>query len=140
MCKLFGRKTKDNKPLLSEEDGWRFISDHPQQHYFYKSRSLCGKYKEIPEDSHHDNNPLVHCEKCEQTIRKLMAISSSIVGHSLSARQVFNLLDNFDKIKLNKGVTSKETYGEGIVAVVTSQASGEKRTIEAKKRKSKFGK
>lgn len=125
---------------MSSEDGWRFVPDHPQQHYFYKDRSLCGKYKKIPEESHHDNNPLIHCEKCEQTIRKLMAISSTIVGQQLSARQVFNLLDNFDKIKLNRGNTAQEAFGETAVAVVTSQDSGEKIIYESKlKRKSRFG-
>jgi len=136
---LFRKKPKGNSDLLSSEDGWRFVTDNPQQHYFYRDRSLCGKYKKIPEGSHHDNNPLIHCEKCEQTIRKLMAISSEIVGQRLTTRQVFNLLDNFDKIKLNRGIGSQENSGEKVVAVVTSH-DGESVTHESKeKRKSRFG-
>jgi len=122
---------------LSSEDGWRVVPDHPQQHYFYKDRSLCGKYKKIPEGSHHDNNPLIHCEKCEQTIRKLMAISSTIVGQQLSARQVFNLLDNFDKIKLNRGSSAQENSAEKVVAIVTSQDTGETVTHVSTKKKSR---
>jgi hypothetical protein len=119
------------KQYLNEDDGWYEILDHPQQHFFFKSHSLCGLYDSIPENSHHDNVPLKHCTKCTQILRKLITVSSQIAGKKLSAKQVMKLLDTLEKIKLNKGQADNQTYPEGITAVVTSQKTKKKLVIES---------
>jgi hypothetical protein len=112
------------------KDGWFEVPSHPQQHYFFKHHSLCGLFKEIPSDAHHDNVPLRHCTKCKQTLNKLMAVASSITGKKLSPRQVFNLIEALDKINLTKGLSKKVVTPENVVAVLRGP-TGETETIEA---------
>ena len=116
--------------LLSREDGWYEIPKAPQQHYFFKTHSLCGKYEKVPMGGHHDNVPLRHCQKCTQTLRKLLGVASAIAGKKMSPRQVFNLIETLEKIDLSKGVGAKEVYPEAVVAVVASQKTGESKTYQ----------
>lgn len=120
------------RELLRPDDGWYAVKEDPQQHYFFHGISLCSKYKTIPKDAHHDNNPLVHCKPCEQKINKLLALASSIVGKKITPRDMFLLIENLDKIKLNKGLTAKEKVGEGVTAIVQSQKTGKKKTYDNK--------
>ena len=118
------------KQYLTEDDGWYEILDHPQQHFFFKFHSLCGAYTDIPEDAHHDNVPLRHCQKCTQILRKLIQVSSTIAGKKLSASQVMKLIDALELIKLNKGLGENQSFPESVVAVVTSQKTQSKKVYE----------
>lgn len=122
--------------LLKPEDGWYEVPEHPQQHYFFRSHSLCKQFTTIPKTAHHDNQPLKHCQKCEQVLRKLINVASSIAGKELSPRQVFALLETLDKIEHNKGMTDKVKYPENVTAVITSK-DGNKKVLSSGKKKNK---
>lgn len=122
--------SEDPPAVTNNDDGWHYVKDHPQQHYFFKNHSLCGLYKTKPEGAHHDNDPLKHCQKCRQTVNKLMSVASSIAGKELSPRQVFNLIEALDKIHLTKGLMKKVVTPENVVAVIRS-STGEKQTLES---------
>ena len=127
---------KDTKPeplpvmLLSPADGWHFVPDHPQLHYFFKEAALCRKYHSKPKGSTHKNVPLLHCDKCEQTLKKLLGVQKHIEGKKLNAKQVFALLEILEKIKLNKGLTDKEQTPEHAI-VVLGHKDGTKTTMES---------
>lgn len=116
--------------VLGDNDGWHFVPNNENQHYFYREHSLCGLFNEKPEGSHHDNDPKLHCEKCTQTQRKLMQVAQSIAGKKMSAKEVLDLITNLDKIINSKGLIDKVKTPENVVAVITKQ-NGEKKTFEA---------
>ena len=123
---------------LNEVDGWYVTKDHPQQHFFFKQHSLCGKYTTIPENAHHDNNPLIHCDNCTKILRKLISVSSMIAGKKLDAGQVMRLIDALEHIKLNKGMAENQKFPESVCAVVTSQKTGNKLVIETDSKSDKL--
>lgn len=109
----------NNQPqLLGVDDGWHFVKDHPQLHYFFKEASLCRLYKDKPPGTAHKNVSLLHCSKCKQTLNKLLRVQTYLVGKKLDASQVFALLDILERIKLNKGLTDKEKTAEHSIAVL----------------------
>jgi len=120
--------------LFGSEDGWHYVPDHPQLHYFFQGASLCRLYPTKPEGSHHKNVQLLHCSKCTQTLRKILQLQKHIEGKNFSAKQVMILLEIVDKIKLNKGITDKERTPEHTV-VVLGHADGTKETLESGKRR-----
>ena len=120
--------------LLGTEDGWYHVPTSPQQHYFFRHVSLCKAYKEIPPGAHHDNDPRIHCDRCQQKVNKLMAVGNSIAGKKLNTRDVLNLIDILGKIDLNKGSAVKIAHGEEITAVL-GHSDGKKTTLEVKRKK-----
>ena len=118
------------KHLLSDEDGWYAVKDHPQQHYFFKTVSLCKLYRSIPDDATHDNDPALHCDLCRKKQGKLMAVGESLAGRKLNARDVMNLLDILEKIDLNKGLSMKVRHGENITAVLGKPDGKSEKIIE----------
>lgn len=123
---------------LNEVDGWYEIIDHPQQHFFFKEHSLCGKYATIPETAHHDNVPLKHCDNCTKILRKLISVSSMIAGKKLDAGQVMRLIDALEHIKLNKGMAENQKFPESVCAVVTSQKTNKKLVIQTDNKSDKL--
>ena len=115
--------------LFGSEDGWHYVPDHPQLHYFFQGSSLCLLYPTKPEGTHHKNVHLLHCSKCTQQLRKILQIQKHIEGKQFSAKQVFVLLEIIDKVKLNKGITDKTKTPEHTV-VVLGHKDGTKTTIE----------
>jgi len=124
------------KDILQDEDGWHVVLTHPQQHYFWKGVSLCTLFKSIPEGSYHDNNPLIHCSKCEQKVNRLMAVASSLPNRKLTMAEIFGLMENLEKVNWNKGTSTKVRTGENVTAVITHE-SGDKETVQNKKVKAK---
>jgi len=115
--------------LFGTEDGWHYVPDHPQLHYFFQGSSLCRLYETKPEGAHHKNVQLLHCSKCIQQLRKSLQIQKHIEGKQFSAQQVFVLLEIIERVKLNKGITDKEKTPEHTV-VVLGHKDGTKTTIE----------
>jgi hypothetical protein len=118
--------------LFGTEDGWHYVPDHPQLHYFFQGASMCKLYETKPEGSKHKNVEILHCDKCKQTLKKLLQVQKHIEGKKLNTKQVFTLLEILDKIKLNKGLTDKEHTAEHAV-VVLGKPDGSKETLETGK-------
>lgn len=119
--------------VLGTEDGWYHIPEDEEQHYFYQNVALCTKYKDLPNESHHDNDPRIHCKTCEQKVNKLLAVASSLVGKKLSHKDMIEIINILDTIDLKKGNQGKVKYPENAVAVI-GHADGKKTTIEVGKK------
>jgi hypothetical protein len=114
--------------VLGENDGWHFVPGSDKQHYFYREYTLCGLA--ITDGSHHDNDPTLHCDKCTQTLRKLMLVASSIAGKKLSPEEVLNLIANLDKIINSQGMVDKVRTPENVIAVI-GKPDGKTKTMES---------
>lgn len=131
VTKEFSPPTPTPNPpqLLGVDDGWHFVKDHPQLHYFFKEASLCRLYQNKPPGTVHKNVPILHCSKCEQVLKKLLGVQTYLVGKKLNASQVFALLEILERIKLNKGLTDKEQTAEHSI-VVLGHKNGTKTVTE----------